>query len=68
MQFSKWILVNGKKVKSPFEIFCLSTFICIRELFLSYHLSQKSLAENKYQSTKMQNSNVRILKHIKLHT
>ena len=68
MQFSKLILVNCKKVKRPFEIFCLSAFICIRKLFLSYYLPRKSLADNKYESTKMQNSNVRISKHIKLHT
>ena len=52
------------------EIFSPSRFICIHRLLLSYHLPGKSLAstENKNQSTKMQNSNVTISKHKKLHT
>ena len=52
MQFSKLILVNNKKNKKD----CLNFFFpwviaCIRRIFLSYHLPEKSPAstEDKHQ-------------------
>ena len=57
-EFSKCILENSKEIKRMLQKFSPSIFICICRLFLS---------RTRIKSTKMQNSNVTISKHIKLH-
>ena len=54
MQFSKWILASNKKIKRMLEKHFLEYIYYIRRLFLSYHLTGKSLAstENKNQKHK----------------
>ena len=66
MQFNKWTLVSSEKIKKNIW----KSFPRVHLLYLqTIQLPGKNLASNKIRikSTKMQNSNARISKHIKLH-